>query len=462
MKSPRISVLIFFSISLSILIESSWSSSIINPSKVKQISSKPRAYVYKGFLTDEECNHLISLAKTELKRSAVADNLSGESKLSEVRTSSGMFIPKGKDPIIAGIEEKISTWTFLPKENGEDIQVLRYEPGQKYDPHYDYFADKVNIARGGHRIATVLMYLTDVEKGGETVFPNAEESSRRRSMTADEDLSDCGRKGIGVKPHKGDALLFFSLHPNAIPDPLSLHGGCPVLEGEKWSATKWIHVDSFDKILGSSDGCTDANDNCERWAALDPFQAFILPRFLLLLQLVYLNLPAEIPKGRDFKTRDCKQRERRMDVVVQMQRSFRDKLASLFREGILDSQFSQLQQLQDESNPDFVVEVVALFFEDSERLLNDLARALEQHVDFKKIDAHVHQLKGSSSSIGAQRVKNACVAFRNYCEEQNDEACSKCLMQVKQEYLLVKNELQTLLMLEQKIKAAGGAIPMIE
>lgn len=56
------------------------------------------------------------------------------------------------------------------------MQVLRYEHGQKYDPHYDYFADKVNIARGGHRIATVLMYLTDVVKGGETLFPSAEVS----------------------------------------------------------------------------------------------------------------------------------------------------------------------------------------------------------------------------------------------------------------------------------------------
>lgn len=62
-------------------------------------------------------------------------------------------------------------------DNGEDMQVLRYEPGQKYDPHYDYFVDKVNIARGGHRIATVLMYLSDVVKGGETVFPMAEVSS---------------------------------------------------------------------------------------------------------------------------------------------------------------------------------------------------------------------------------------------------------------------------------------------
>ena len=66
---------------------------------------------------------------------------------------------------------------FLLSENGEDMQVLKYEHGQKYDPHYDYFADKVNIARGGHRIATVLMYLSDVAKGGETVFPSAEVSS---------------------------------------------------------------------------------------------------------------------------------------------------------------------------------------------------------------------------------------------------------------------------------------------
>ncbi|KAI8003647.1 Prolyl 4-hydroxylase 2 [Camellia lanceoleosa] len=144
-----------------------------------------RAFVYEGFLTDEECNHLISIAKTELKRSSVADNVSGKSKLSQVRTSSGMFISKAKDPIVSGIEEKIAMWTFLPKENGEAIQVLRYEHGQKYDPHYDYFLDKVNVARGGHRIATVLMYLSDVAK-----------ESPHHSSTSDDDLSECAKKGI--------------------------------------------------------------------------------------------------------------------------------------------------------------------------------------------------------------------------------------------------------------------------
>ncbi|XP_038705861.1 histidine-containing phosphotransfer protein 1-like [Tripterygium wilfordii] len=147
----------------------------------------------------------------------------------------------------------------------------------------------------------------------------------------------------------------------------------------------------------------------------------------------------------------------------QMQRTMVDYKKSLFMEGFLDDQFSQLQQLQDEINPDFVFEVVSLFFEDSERLLNDLSITLEQpSVDFKKVDANVHQLKGSSSSIGAQRVKNACIIFRNFCEGQNTDGCLNCLQQVKQEYSLVKNKLETLFRLEQQIVAAGGAIPMME
>ncbi|XP_004486082.1 histidine-containing phosphotransfer protein 1 [Cicer arietinum] len=149
--------------------------------------------------------------------------------------------------------------------------------------------------------------------------------------------------------------------------------------------------------------------------------------------------------------------------VGQMRRQWVDYIKSLFTEEFLDGQFLQLQQLQDENNPEFVVEVVSLFFEDSERILKDLSFSLDQQsVDFKKVDAHVHQFKGSSASIGAQRVKNSCIAFRNFCEEQNIDACLRCLQQVKQEYFLVKNKLENLLRLEQQIVAAGGSIPMME
>ncbi|XVF42051.1 hypothetical protein PTKIN_Ptkin01aG0329100 [Pterospermum kingtungense] len=147
--------------------------------------------------------------------------------------------------------------------------------------------------------------------------------------------------------------------------------------------------------------------------------------------------------------------------VLQLQKQFIDYKASLYNEGFLDEQFTQLQDLQDENNPDFVAEVVSLFFEDSERLLNELTKSLEQQsVDFKRVDAHVHQWKGSSSSIGAQRVQKVCIAFRNYCEEQNVEGCLKSLQQVKHEYSLVKTKLETLFKLEQQIVAAGGSIPM--
>ncbi|XP_058723857.1 histidine-containing phosphotransfer protein 1-like [Vicia villosa] len=149
--------------------------------------------------------------------------------------------------------------------------------------------------------------------------------------------------------------------------------------------------------------------------------------------------------------------------VGQMRRQWMDYIKNMFMEGFLDGQFLQLQQLQDENNPEFVFEVVSLFFDDSERILKDLSFALEQQsVDFRKVDAHVHQFKGSSASIGAQGVKNACIAFRNFCEEQNIDACRRCLQQVKQEYFVVKNKLETLLRLEQQIVAAGGSIPIME
>ncbi|KAK4754767.1 hypothetical protein SAY87_008524 [Trapa incisa] len=241
------------------------SSMTFDPTQVTQLSWNPRAFLYKGFLSHEECDHLIELAKGKLEKSMVADNESGKSIMSKVRTSSGMFLAKAQDEVIVDIEARIAAWTFLPQENGEAIQILRYENGEKYEPHFDYFHDKANQELGGHRVATVLMYLSEVERGGETVFPNAEAAS---NQAKDDSWSDCAKKGYAVKPRKGDALLFFSLHPDATVDPSSLHQSCPVLDGEKWSATKWIHVRSFDKALSSdpTTQCQDEHNNCPMWA----------------------------------------------------------------------------------------------------------------------------------------------------------------------------------------------------
>ncbi|KAK4771810.1 hypothetical protein SAY86_013585 [Trapa natans] len=73
---------------------------------------------------------MTTAAKDKLEDSMVADNESGESLRSNDRTSSGMFLSKAQDGIVADIEDRIASWTFLPPENGEAI--LRYELGQKY------------------------------------------------------------------------------------------------------------------------------------------------------------------------------------------------------------------------------------------------------------------------------------------------------------------------------------------
>ncbi|KAL8528284.1 hypothetical protein ACS0TY_005911 [Phlomoides rotata] len=218
------------------------SSGNLDPTRVTQISRTPR------------------YAKDKLEKSMVADNESGKPLESEVRTSSGMFLSKAQDEIVSKIEGRVAAWSFLPVENAEAMQILHYEHGQKYEPHFDYFADPYNIQVGGHRIATVVMYLSHVKKGGETVFPSA-----AKADDSDDEWSDCAKRGkAAVKPRKGDALLFFSLHPNATTDPSSLHGSCPVIEGEKWSATKWIHVRSFESDRGGE--CVDKSPYCQGWA----------------------------------------------------------------------------------------------------------------------------------------------------------------------------------------------------
>ncbi|KAG4128461.1 hypothetical protein ERO13_D09G022350v2 [Gossypium hirsutum] len=107
------------------------------------------------------------------------------------------------------------------------------------------------------------MYLSDVESGGETVFPNSE---GKLTQPKDDSWSDCAKTGYAVKPRKGDALLFFNLHPDTTTDPKNLHGSCPVIKDEKWSATKWIHVQSFDNMESQTEDCVDKNGNCPFWA----------------------------------------------------------------------------------------------------------------------------------------------------------------------------------------------------
>ncbi|KAJ4968440.1 hypothetical protein NE237_015141 [Protea cynaroides] len=202
--------------------------------KPEVLSWSPRIIVFHNFLSLEECDYLKAIARPRLQTSTVVDTKTGKGIKSDVRTSSGMFLSPGerKYPIIQAIERRIAVYSQIPEENGELIQVLRYEKSQFYRAHRDYFSDTFNLNRGGQRVATMLMYLTDNVEGGETYFPMAGSGE-----------CNCGArtiKGLCVKPIKGDAVLFWSMGLDGESDMKSLHGGCEVLSGEKWSATKWM------------------------------------------------------------------------------------------------------------------------------------------------------------------------------------------------------------------------------
>lgn len=199
---------------------------------IEVLSWSPRIFVYHNFLSEEECEHLKAEAKPWLVPSTVVDEDSSYgSKADPRRSSEGMSFAKyHNDPIIEDIEKRISLLTLIPVENGENIQILHYGQGGEYQPHYDYFNDTTAggasyLSQGGQRIASFLMYLNTPEEGGHTIFPYAD---------------------IKVTPVQGDALLFFDCQPDGNVDPLTLHGGAPVIKGEKWLATKWLRQYIFE------------------------------------------------------------------------------------------------------------------------------------------------------------------------------------------------------------------------
>jgi len=184
----------------------------------------PRIVLFSNLLSAEECEEMIALSRGKLERSSVVNNETGAYDVHPHRTSYGTYFNRGENELIKRIEARIAELVQFPEANGEPIQILHYEPGGEYKPHFDYFDPKQPgneqvLTQGGQRIATLVMYLNDVEAGGSTVFPEV---------------------GIDVLPRRGNAVYFAYCSETGTLDPRSLHGGSPVSAGEKWIATKWF------------------------------------------------------------------------------------------------------------------------------------------------------------------------------------------------------------------------------
>jgi prolyl 4-hydroxylase len=196
-------------------------------------AEQPVLAVLEGVLSPDECDEVIALARPRLQPSTVVDPQTGVNTVADYRDSEGMFFERCENPVIATLDRRIAQLMNCPLENGEGLQVLRYGQGSRSTPHFDFLvpsnaANVASVQRSGQRISSLVVYLNEVELGGETVFPEA---------------------GLSVTVRKGNAVYFEYSNSRGQLDHQSLHAGAPVLAGEKWAMTKWMRARRF--VAGS-------------------------------------------------------------------------------------------------------------------------------------------------------------------------------------------------------------------
>lgn len=246
----------------------------------------PRLILFPSFMTEEETDHLINVAKKDLKRSHVVAD-SKDDEVSNSRTSYGAW-PK-HDSFMQMIEDRIHRLVGIPNEFGEGMYVLNYKQGQEYKAHNDNCKgergsvvtqsckDFLKRAGGpecgpghggvscGDRIATFIIVLDPAEEGGHTAFPRADFTNANTAgdkvRISDSTPWYCSEeyknKVLQVAPKKGDGALFWDYKPlspgkHVSPEEGmaeevdgSQHSGCPVVKGEKWIVTRWIRSSTF-------------------------------------------------------------------------------------------------------------------------------------------------------------------------------------------------------------------------
>lgn len=200
----------------------------------------PRIIVYPAFVDKARCEHVIKIAHDQMYPSGLAYRPGEKGDANQqTRTSKGTFMSSSQDHegVLSWVEERIAAVTRIPVGYGEAFNVLEYQNMQHYDSHMDSFDPKEFGPQPSQRIATVLVYLSDVEEGGETVFKKEGVQGYQREI---QDWRNCDDGSFKYKPRQGDAVLFWSVDPDQEINPRALHGGCPVIKGTKWVMTKWL------------------------------------------------------------------------------------------------------------------------------------------------------------------------------------------------------------------------------
>ena len=197
--------------------------------EIEVISLAPRAFIIENFLSHHEADEIVRLSKDKLNESTVGNGDAGGARSDGTRTSKNAWLNRSSNKVIdalflrAADVLKIDEKQMHNDKNVEDMQVVHYINGQKYDSHHDWGVSGYPESR----FITLLLYLTDQPSksaGGETAFPKA-------------------ANGGGIKVHagKGNAVLFYNLLEDGNGDDLALHAALPVKDGhEKWLANFWV------------------------------------------------------------------------------------------------------------------------------------------------------------------------------------------------------------------------------
>jgi len=235
------------------------------PIKMKQLSENVRAFSVDNFVSDDEIEDILRSNRNRMTPSEVG--FGGWRDDTRTSSTSWDFTSKASKAIQKRTFELLGM-DFVP-ELSDTLQVLRYTSdggmngmGQWYKPHVDWFhsggydGHDPKVENGTNRFATMFLYLSTVPKGGATVFPlsTTHEGYNGEKLVHDGTVNTpgyidtkeakycCNETSTALRsnPIKGNAVLFYSQGPDGTLDPWSLHGGCPPVEGEKWSANVWV------------------------------------------------------------------------------------------------------------------------------------------------------------------------------------------------------------------------------
>jgi prolyl 4-hydroxylase len=181
-------------------------------------NGKVEMFLRHGLLSPAECATMIALIDAEAKPSRL---FSGTAN-ADYRTSSSCDM-RSDDPLVKLATQRLDALIGLETQFGELLQGQRYFEGQEYKVHCDHFPSMATYwplmrRTGGQRVWTTMIYLCDVEQGGETEFP---------------------RLGLKVPPRRGTVLVWNNMRPDGSPNGETIHAATPVIRGAKYVVTKW-------------------------------------------------------------------------------------------------------------------------------------------------------------------------------------------------------------------------------